>query len=322
MVARDTRRWSPRRSHDGGPTLPATVHRTPLPPTEHLLQIALVGSDPPAPDVDAPLVTALRTLGASPHAPAWSDPEVDWSTFDVAVVRTTWDYPTRRDEFVDWAGRVAGVTALWNPVDVLRWNTHRSYLLELEDRGAPVVPTAWLAEGDRVDLAALLASRDWERAVVKPAVGNGADGVLRTADVGEEAAQFHLDRVLDAGDAMVQPYLDAVATSGEVSVVVVDGQVTHVVRKVPAAGDHRVQVEHGGRYERLDLGGAGREPGALARWVLDAAGHELLYARVDLLQDDNAAWQLAELEVTEPDLYLGVAPEVGEVLARAILARG
>jgi glutathione synthase/RimK-type ligase-like ATP-grasp enzyme len=285
------------------------------------VQIALVTGGTPAPDVDAPLVAALRSLGATPHTPNWGDPEVDWSSIDVAVVRTAWDYPARREAFVDWAARAAAVTTLWNPADVLRWNTHKSYLLELEDRGAPVVPTAWLAAGDRVDLGELLAARDWKRAVLKPAVGNGADGVLRTVDASGEAAQAHLDRLLGAGDAMVQPYLEAVAAPGEVSVVVVDGQVTHAVRKVPAAGDYRVQEDHGGANERLDLAGDGAEPAALARWVLDAAGHELLFARVDLVQDENAAWQLAELELTEPNLYLGVAPEIGEVLARAILAR-
>jgi glutathione synthase/RimK-type ligase-like ATP-grasp enzyme len=285
------------------------------------VQIALVAGGTPTPDVDAPVVTALRTLGATVHAPSWSDPDVDWASFDVAVVRTTWDYPARREAFVDWAGRAAAATALWNPADVLRWNTHKSYLLELEDRGAPVVPTAWLAAGDRVDLGELLAARDWKRAVIKPAVGNGADGVLRTVDVDEAAAQAHLDRMLGTGDAMVQPYLDAVAAHGEVSVVVVDGQVTHAVRKTPAVGDYRVQEDHGGANARLDLDGEGAEPAALARWLLDAAGHELLYARVDLVPDENAAWQVAELELTEPDLYLGLAPEVGEVLARAILAR-
>jgi glutathione synthase/RimK-type ligase-like ATP-grasp enzyme len=318
VVAPDTRRWLPRRGSREHPYPPEDRRPHPEGP---VVQIALVTGGTAAPDVDAPLVTALRTRGATVHTPSWGDPDVDWTTFDVAVVRTAWDYPERRNAFVDWAARVASATALWNPADVLRWNTHKSYLLELEDRGAPVVPTAWLAAGDRVDLAELLATRDWKRAVVKPAVGNGADGVLRTFDVSDAAAQAHLDRVLDAGDAMVQPYLEAVASHGEVSVVAVDGEVTHVVRKVPAAGDYRVQEDHGGVNERLDLDGDGAEPAALARWVLDAAGHELLFARVDLVQDENAAWQVAELEVTEPDLYLGVAPDVGEVLARAILAR-
>lgn len=278
--------------------------------------------------MDAPLEAALTRLGARLHTPGWHDPAVDWSGFDVAVVRSTWDYPGRRDEFVAWAEGAAAATALWNPAEVLRWNTHKSYLIELEERGAPVVPTAWLARGDRVDLAELLAARGWRRAVVKPAVAAGSAGLLRVdvvdgSPVGEGplAPQTHLDGLLAAGDVMVQPYLDAVERDGEVSVVLVDGAATHVVRKTPSRGQFRIQQQFGARYDRLELDGDGAEPAALARWILEASGHDFLYARVDLLRDENGAWQLAELEVTEPDLYLALAPDVGTVLADAVLAR-
>jgi glutathione synthase/RimK-type ligase-like ATP-grasp enzyme len=281
--------------------------------------------------IDAPLVDALAARGATVHAPRWDDEGVDWSAFDVTVVRTPWDYPQRRDRFVTWAERTGVVTSLWNTPDVLRWNTHKSYLLELEERGAPVVPTAWLAAGDRVDLGDLLVSRSWPRAVIKPAVASGSDGLLRVVhpvgadgsrvdpDVG--VGQHHLDRLLDEGDVLVQPYLESVERDGEVSVVLVDGTPTHAVRKTPVRGEFRIQEQFGGRYERLDLAGAAAAPAALARWVLEAAGHEFLYARVDLLLDENGAWQLAELEVTEPDLYLALAPGVATVLAEATLAR-
>lgn len=274
--------------------------------------------------IDAPYEAALAERGATLHAPRWDDEAVDWSRFDVAVVRTTWDYPGRRDAFVAWAERAGDLTSLWNPADVLRWNTHKSYLIELEERGAPVVPTAWLAQGDRADLAELLATRDWTRAVLKPAVASGSDGLLRVdrSDAAAQAAsQAHLDELLAAGDVMVQPYLDAVERDGELSVVLVDGQVTHAVRKTPVPGDFRIQEQFGGRYTRLDVTGEGAEPAALARWILEASGHEFLYARVDLLRDENGAWQLAELEVAEPDLYLTLAADVGTVLAEATLAR-
>jgi glutathione synthase/RimK-type ligase-like ATP-grasp enzyme len=274
--------------------------------------------------IDTPLEAALSARGARLHAPRWDDDTVDWSAFDVAVVRTAWDYPGRRDEFVAWAARAGGATSLWNPAEVLRWNTHKSYLIELEERGAPVVPTAWLARGDRADLTALLAARGWQRAVVKPAVASGSDGLRRVGSSDREgsvAAQAHLDALLAEGDVMVQPYLDAVEREGEVSVVLVDGAPTHVVRKTPTVGEFRIQEQFGGRYERIGLDGDGAEPAALGRWILEASGHDFLYARVDLLRDENGAWQLAELEVTEPDLYLALAPDVGTVLADATLER-
>ncbi|MTV27120.1 hypothetical protein FTX61_17125 [Nitriliruptoraceae bacterium ZYF776] len=278
-----------------------------------------------AAQADGPLRAALAARGARVHEPVWQD-EVDWRAFDVAVVRTTWDYPQQRDAFVDWAARAGEATALWNPADVLRWNTHKGYLLELEERGAPVVPTAWLAEGDRVDLAELAAARGWRRVVSKPAVASGSDGLHRSDDLADaaaaRAAQDHLDVLLADHDVLVQPYLPSVESEGEVSVVLVDGEVSHVVRKRPAAGEYRVQETFGGRYGPLDPDGEGAEPAALARWVVEATGQELLYARVDLLRDDVGTWQLAELEVTEPDLYLGTVPQAADRLADAILARG
>jgi glutathione synthase/RimK-type ligase-like ATP-grasp enzyme len=270
-------------------------------------------------DVDARLAAALQQRGATVHAPRWNDAAVDWTAFDVAVIRTTWDYTTDREGFVAWAASAAEATALWNPADVVRWNTHKSYLLELEDRGAPVVPTAWLAQGDRVALGDLLVSRGWPRAVVKPAVAAGSTGLARVGSDDLAAGQRHLDALLADGDVMVQPYLPAVESRGELSVVVVDGEVSHAVRKLPVAGEFRIQEEFGGRYveEPLD-----RDTRDLAAWLVEAAGTDLLLARVDLLEDEVGALQLAELEATEPDLYLDAAPAAADRVADAILRRG
>jgi glutathione synthase/RimK-type ligase-like ATP-grasp enzyme len=269
-------------------------------------------------DIDANLVVALEQRGATVHSPRWNAPDVDWSSFDLAVVRTTWDYPDDRDRFVAWAAEAEEVTELLNPADVLRWNTHKSYLLELEDRGAPVVPTAWLAQGDRVDLTDLLASRGWPRAVVKPAVGAGSVGLVRVDTQEREEGQRALDALLASGDAMVQPYLPSVETAGELSVIVLDGEVSHAVRKVPQEGDFRIQEEFGGRAHAVPLD---RETRQLAVWAVEAAGTQLLYARVDLLEDEVGAHQLAELEATEPDLFLDAVPDAVDRFADAILRR-
>ena len=236
----------------------------------------------------------------------------------MVVIRTTWDYTGRRDAFVDWAQRVEDVTTLWNPAEVVRWNTHKSYLIELEERGAPVVPTAWLGQGDRVDLPALLRSRGWPHAIVKPAVDVGGDRLIRVAPETVELAQHHLDAILATGDAMVQPELTAVQTEGELSVIFIDGQFSHAVNKRPAPGEIRVHIERGGRYESVL---PDEDTLALARWILEVSGHEYLFARVDLIPDASGTPQLAELEVTEPSLYLFQDETAAGRLADAITAR-
>lgn len=267
---------------------------------------------------DGPLLAAFEAAGHRARLVAWDDPEHPWGEEDLVLVRTVWDYHHRRDAFLEWAGRVAGDTTLYNPVEVLRWNTHKSYLMELEERGAPVLPTAWLAAGDRVDLDSLARSRSWSEVVIKPAVGAGGAGVLRL-DPHQRTAQAALDALLAAGDALVQPFQPTVATAGELSVVVFDGTASHAVRKRPPPGEFRVQHAHGGRYELL--GTVPRDAAQLAEWVVEGTGNDLLYARVDLVEDEVGVWQVAELEATDPSLFLHLDAGAADRLVAAVEAR-
>jgi len=277
------------------------------------------GDRDPEGAIDVALHQALHARHVSFERPLWSDATVDWSAFDLAVVRTVWDYTRDRDAFVAWAARAGAVTTLENPADVLRWNTHKSYLLELEERGAPVVPTAWLGQGDRVDLADLCAARGWDEIVVKPAVAAGSDGLVRVGagPAAHRRAQDDLDALLDAGDVMVQPFRSRIV-EGELSLVAVEGRVTHAVRKFPADGEFRVQGRFGGRY-------APEEPSqdavGLAEWILAALGEPLLFARVDLVTADDGTLELGEVEATEPDLYLEHSEHGTMTLVDALLRR-
>lgn len=266
---------------------------------------------------DLPLLAALRRRNIAADLVAWDDPLAAWEDVSLVVVRSTWDYTARRDAFVTWAQEVAAVTALWNPPEVLAWNTHKSYLVDLEERGAPVVPTAWCLRGEPVDLAALLARRGWQRAVVKPAVGASSDGLVVVEPHTVELGQHHLDALLAHGDAMVQPLLTEVETNGEVSIVLIEGAFSHAVRKVPMRGTVSASPERGARIERTDVA---PEMVALASWAAELTGHQLLFARVDLLSDAGSL-HLVELELTEPSLFLAHAVEAADRLAAAIERR-
>ena len=250
----------------------------------------------------------------------WRDEDADWGAFDGVVVRSTWDYTDHLEQFLAWTEEVeAAGTPLWNPAAVIGWNVHKRYLIELEERGAPVVPTAWLATGDDVELAAIADARGWDGVVAKPAVGAGAEGlVVVPPGADPSVAQDAFAALTAAGDAMVQPYVPGVV-QGELSVVVVDGEVSHAVRKVPADGEVRTQIEFGAEYVREDP--VDPDAAGLAAWLVEATGHELLFARVDLLADDDGSWMLGELECVEPALLLGWAPGSADRLAAAIAAR-
>ena len=269
------------------------------------------------PDPETPLLAeALAADGYAVDVRDWRDPSVDWSAARVTVIRSPWDYVDHLDEFLDWAARVNESTELWNPLELVRWNTHKAYLLDLAARGAPVVPTVVLLGGSAASLDGIGDARGWNTVVVKPAVASGGKGARR-AEVGDADAQRHLDELLAQGDVLVQQFASAVEHEGEWSVVLVDGEVAHAVRKWPAAGDYRVQYEWGGHSEVATPSASLAE---LATRVYDVLPAPALYARIDVVSIAGS-WHVMEVEVTEPALWLDDAPATTRLLADAIEAR-
>ena len=284
-------------------------------------RIALVTSSaiPDLTPSDRVLAEALSARGLRPEPAVWSDPAVVWREYALVVVRSPWDYFLRIDEFLAWIDRLDdddGVT-LANGAAVLRWNTHKRYLRELAERGAPLPPSLWIDCGATPDINGDLEKRGWSRVVIKPAVSGGAhDTWLADAPLGPPQ-QARLAAMLVRGDVLVQPFLDAVPRHGEMSFVFLEGRFSHAVRKRAADGDFRVQIEHGGSTAREEVSEAQVRAAAA---VLALAPEPTLYARVDAVVSDSD-FLIMELELVEPDLFLDAAPEAAHVLAAAIERR-
>lgn len=278
---------------------------------------------------DEPLHAALAGRGAELAHPSWDDDAVDWTAYDVVLVRTTWNYQEHIGAFERWIERVDAATRLWNPAPVLAWNVRKTYLRELEAAGVPIVPTVWLARGQgaaSLDVAAAVAAAGATRGFLKPVVGATARETLRFAsdEAGLAAARAHVERLLPHEDLMLQPYLPSVETEGELSAIVLDGQLTHGVRKVPVPGDYRVQDDFGAHdepftFDARDLDTVERALDFVrSRFELDAP---LLYARADFLRADDGRLALNELELVEPSLFFRHGPRAAERLADALCAR-
>lgn len=269
---------------------------------------------------DAPLHAAFVKLGADIACVAWDDPKASWREFDACLLRTTWDYAPRLPEFLAWIDRVSQETRLFNPAPTVRWNTSKTYLADLESRGAPVIPTVWLAAGESIDVARVLAERGWTGGFLKPQVGATSRETLRfSSDPGRlEAAQAHADRVLGSESLMLQPYLPSVETEGELSVMFVDGRVTHAVRKVPRAGDYRVQDDFGASDHPV---APSPEEVQLATRVMGLAGPDLLYGRVDFLRDGSGTLRVNEVELVEPSFFFRHGAEAAPALATSLIQR-
>lgn len=267
--------------------------------------IALVTSRPQLETgLDRDLPELARSLGAADADVAtvsWDDPEVDWERFDLVVIRSAWDYSERLAEFVAWAGRVAQLTVLANPASVVRWNSDKRYLAELAAAGVSVVPTRYLAPGDPLEIP------DDGEFVVKPTAGAGARYAARYEKGEYEAAVRHIERMHGEGlTAMVQPYVPGIDETGERALVYVGGRFLHAVQKgavlAPGVAYDDEKMPHPDLRPWQPTPG---ELGVAARALAAVPGSpELLYARVDLVDDADGAPCVMELELVEPNLFL------------------
>lgn len=264
-------------------------------------------------DEDAPALTvALAARGVAAVPAVWDDPAVDWDAFDLAVVRSTWDYTPRHEEFLAWAG---SVPRLRNDADVLRWNTDKHYLRELADAGVPVVPTEFLEPGDAVSLPGA------GEYVLKPTVSAGGRDTARYGSGQAAAARDHAAALLAVGrTVMVQPYLGRVADEGETTLIYLGGAFSHAACKAELLTGPDAEVSALYRPESMSARTPRPEELAVAEQALAAAPAGLLYARVDLLPGPDGSPVVLELELTEPSLFLGYAPGAADRFAEVIAA--
>jgi len=265
---------------------------------------------------DELLSQALQAEGVEVCALAWNNAQVDWSPFDGILIRSAWDYHQHLSAFTDWiAGIEASGVPLWNAPDTLRWNVNKTYLRHLAEAGVATVPTHWIGQGaENVDVHGIMQSRGWTDVVLKPAVSAGGRGVTRYKEGDPVPSVVELTAATAQSELMLQPFLPEI-DRGELSFILLHGELSHVVRKMPKQGDFRVQAKFGGSVERVDPAPSMVEQAMQAAAV---AGNPL-YARVDGLDIDGQLLVM-ELELIEPDLFFHAAPESAARMA-AVLAR-
>lgn len=256
----------------------------------------------------------------------WDDASIDWSSFDAVILRNTWDYSARREEFLAWCARVDAVTSLLNPLPVLTWDSDKAYLRDLAGAGLPVVPTMFLAPG--ADVTAWSPPTGCTDFVVKPSISSGSQNTMRYGVDGPvDVPRAHIAELLAQGrTVMVQPYLDSVDTAGETAVIFYGGALSHAIRK----GQMLVRDVAADRVEGLFVQETiePRTPTqaqvALAHAVLaqvPGGPEQLLYARVDLIDDAAGEPMVLELELVEPSIFLTHSAGAPQRWARAIAER-
>jgi glutathione synthase/RimK-type ligase-like ATP-grasp enzyme len=264
-------------------------------------------------DPDTPLLLeALAREGLDGQLAIWDDGDVQWAAFDLCVIRSTWNYTQRLEQFLQWA---QSVERLENPFSVVSFSTDKHYLRVLESRSHPIVPSTFCDVGDE----AVFPEGDF---VVKPCVGIGSTDAERYRSNEHVAARNHVAALHESGrDVLIQPYVQSVDVVGERALIFVDGDFCHAMTKsamlnTPAPDRHQL-------FRREQMARANAEPDAVefAEHVLEDLGYaDLLYARVDLVGFEGG-WAVMELELVEPSLFLSYDLATAARLAQAIKRR-
>jgi glutathione synthase/RimK-type ligase-like ATP-grasp enzyme len=261
------------------------------------------------PDVLERNAAPLEEAGLEVEARDWAEAR-DLAGFDLVLPLLVWGYPFAPAQWAEAVDRwEAEGVRLWNPAPVLRWNADKIYLERLAERGAPVVPTRHYTQLDEARLEEAALAFGTGRLVAKPRISSSAWQTIRWSP-GESAAGG------PEGPAMVQPYLPEIERSGEISMIFFGGRFSHAISKRPQPGDFRVQPEFDGIIAAHRPQADERD--AAAR-ILAAVSEPLLYARIDLVRGLDETPQLIELELIEPDLYLGYDEQAGARFAAAVI---
>jgi glutathione synthase/RimK-type ligase-like ATP-grasp enzyme len=275
---------------------------------------------------DLRIVEALAERGAEAACVAWDDPEAGWGSYAAVVIRSTWDYARRRDQFVRWCDSVGA--GLHNSAPLVRWNSDKRYLGDLAAAGIAVVETVFVGPGDPLpELAG--------EVVVKPNVSAGGRDSGRFGPAAHELAVELIESIRASGRiAMVQPYQRTVDSRGETAVLCIDGEPVHTLRKRAVLRPDEVAPV---RDDALGAAEVMYDPGLVVPGEADDQELELareivaevtrrfdylpLYARVDMIRDADGEPLLLELEAIEPNFYLDQVPATTAIVADAIVNR-
>ena len=264
---------------------------------------------------DQLLQTALEKKGLKVCKKDWADTDFDWTTTKYAIFRTTWDYFERFEEFFNWLENTKNKTTFINSAEIISWNIDKHYLKDLQKKEINIAPTLFIEKGDTITLSDLFEKTNWEEAVIKPAISGAARHTYRLTQDNYKEHESILKELIKKECMLFQSFLENIILLGEISLIIIGGKFTHAVRKIAKNGDFRVQDDHGGKVEKYT---PTQEEIIFAENCIKATPFKPIYARVDIVYDNDNKLSLSELELIEPELWFRNHPESAEKLSEEI----
>jgi glutathione synthase/RimK-type ligase-like ATP-grasp enzyme len=264
------------------------------------------------------LLEPLASYGWQVDEVSWKENNINWDQFDVVVIRSTWDYQSAPEAFIQCLEKIEASSAhLENSVDLVKWNINKGYLKELQEKQVRIVPTLWKNVFDAEEIEASYDQLNVTEIILKPLISANADFTYRLDYRSFIALRNELEVVFSNRAFMVQPFLDSIINEGEYSLFYFSGGYSHCILKRPASGDFRVQEEHGGRLSSVEPDVEMQKCGDRALAALPECP---LYARIDLIRTKKGL-AVMEIELIEPSLYFNMDDKSAQRFADAFVQR-
>lgn len=271
------------------------------------------------------LKEALNRRGIESSIENWNDPTINWGEADLSISRTTSSYLFNPVKFLDWARNVEESSTLWNPSQVMEWNHHKRYIMELQEKGIPIPETILIPKNSDQPISKILEEVPWDEFVLKPCIGAGSSGLRRfTKESPDLEAHFRnlnkhgYKQVFSFGemdfipcDTLVQPYLTEITVVGEASLIFFGGEYSHSVLKKVKAGDYRAHPIWGAEIKRYS---PSDEEIDVAFRTLKVVGHPTEFARIDMIPTESGPL-IIEMELIDPFLFFDHLPDTVESYA-------
>jgi len=267
-------------------------------------------------DEDLLVIKALENKGMSVIRVDWADENFDWSSAKTAIFRTTWDYFDRFDEFISWINNTKSQLSFINSVELILWNIDKHYMQDLAAQGVNIPETRFIESGEQISLNEILSATGWNDAILKPAISASARHTYRINPGNCSKLESVYQSLIQTEAMLLQPFQNSVLERGEIALMFFEGKYSHAILKTAKKGDFRVQSEFGGTVQdhiptQAEI--------TLGEQVLQACNSMPVYARVDIIEDNNGILAVAELELIEPELWFRYTPEAAESFADAVI---
>ena len=230
----------------------------------------------------------------------WTDTNFDWKSSKYAIFRTTWDYFERFDEFLLWMKETKHKIKFINSYEIINWNIDKYYLKDLSKNGINIVPTLFLKKGKKVSLKQLFTKTKWKEVVIKPTISGAARNTYHITENNFSDFEDIFQQIINEESMLFQQFMKNILTQGEISLIMIGGKYTHAVKKTAKKGDFRVQDDHGGKVEIYN---ATQSEIKFAEDCIEKCPFSPIYARVDILYNNESNLSLIELELIEPELW-------------------